>query len=271
MKHAILAACLMSVSLGASAEELGRARLGYAGFVAGLNIVNLESGVSIRADGYEMGLSVRSAGTFGAFVTIRSHASAEGTWRGDHAVPQRYTSWGLFRGDERHTDIVYPDGDPLIQVLVPERDTDREPVPDALRRGTMDGFSMIADLVRGVAKSGGCDGQVHTFDGRRAAVITSHTGGVDVLPQESRSMFQGPALRCDFESLVLAGLPRDVGPDDSARRPQKGSIWLAHVLPGMPMLPVLLTMDTRLAGHVNVYLTQASSQVDLAEFTPRAP
>jgi hypothetical protein len=208
---------------------------------------------------------------FGAFISINSHARAVGIWRDDHARPLRYTSWGLFRGDERHVDISYPAGDPLVQVLVPAQDTDHEPVPESLRHGSIDGISMIADLVREVSKRGSCDGQVRIFDGRRAALVTAHDAGVDVLPHESRSIFEGPALRCDFETQVLAGLPRDAGPDDSARRPQKGSIWLAHVLPGRPMLPVLLSVETRIVGHVNVYLTQAGTQVDFAEFTPRAP
>ena len=46
-----------------------------------------------------------------------------------------------------------------------------------------------------------------------------------------------------------------VGPDDISRKPQKGSIWLAELAPGRPLLPVLMSVEARHVGHVNVYLT----------------
>ena len=83
--------------------------------------------------------------------------------------------------------------------------------------------------------------------------MQSRTAGMQVLEATSRSVFQGPALRCDFEGRLLAGFPRD---EDRARagRPRSGTAWFAQLSPGGPSLPVRITFETRFFGHATMYL-----------------
>jgi hypothetical protein len=153
--------------------------------------------------------------------------------------------------------IDYPDGQPKVITLVPPVDVAREPIPPEMSRDTVDGFSLIASLVRNVSQTGGCDGVLTFYDARRALRVTSRTIGREILPRETRSIFQGEALRCDFESVIIGGFEKDSEPGDGSRRPQAGSVWIAKILPDMPALPVLMSLETRLAGHVNIYVTKA--------------
>jgi hypothetical protein len=254
MKRMILIAMLALLPARSGAEPTPL-RLGYAAYAAGFNILNLDATIALPPGGYDLGVSLRSAGTLDVFISLASEARVQGVWQGDRARPRRYSSQGHFRGRARHTVITYSDGQPRVEILEPEQDPEFEPVPEALRAGSVDGFTVIAQLVHSIAETGRCDGEVRSFDGRRAARIRAETAGWEILPRESRSVFQGRALRCDFESQILAGLSRDVGPDDISRKPQKGSIWLAELAPGRPLLPVLMSVEARHVGHVNVYLT----------------
>jgi hypothetical protein len=249
----------------------GSAELSYSGFVAGLNVSTVRSAIKLGPDGYEMGVSFRTAGLVGAFVRAENIARVDGVWRGARAVPNRYESAGVYRGTPRQVEIDYPDGQPHIKVFQPPEETEHEPVPESFRQNTTDALSAIAMLVHTVATTGACEGSTATFDGRRASRIEAHTVGIENLPPESRSSFSGPALRCDIEGRQVAGFPFDAGPDDMVRKPQHSSVWLASVQPGMPPVPVLMSLEVRYLGHMTVYLTKAIPGAQLAQFTPRLP
>ena len=252
-------------------QQRGAEELAYAGFVAGLNVSTIRAGFQIDPQGYEMGVSFRTAGLVGAFFKAENIARAEGVWRGSRAVPNVYASAGLWRGSPREVEINYPDGQPVIKRFNPPADAEHEPVPEALRQNTTDALSAIANLVHLVSTTGGCDAETTTFDGRRVSKITVHTVGMETLPPESRSSFSGQALRCDIDGRQIAGFPVDAGPDDMIRKPQHSTVWLASVSPGMPAVPVMMSLEVRLMGHMTIYLTQARLGAQLAQFTPRLP
>jgi hypothetical protein len=107
-----------------------------------------------------------------------------------------------------------------------------------------------------VAQTGRCEAEARTFDGRRAVEIAARTVGPERLEPSARSTFAGPALRCDFEGTLLAGFLH--GSDQaSMRRPQRGSAWLASVVPGGSPVPVRISFDTRWFGPATMYLTAA--------------
>ncbi len=89
-----------------------------------------------------------------------------------------------------------------------------------------------------------------------------------ILPHESRSSYQGEAMQCDVVGQQVAGFPRDAEPGDYVHRSHTASVWFAQVLPGMPLLPVRMTFETRFMGHMTVYLTRASPGMQVALFTP---
>lgn len=243
------------------------ARLDYSAYVAGLNIINLQVGLDLTPGRYTLALHHVTAGAFGLMFAGDIRSKAEGTWQGNAPMPRRFVSAGLWRGEDHRTEIEYLNGNPQIRSLVPAEVDARDPVPEAMRRATVDSLSAVAMLIHSVATSGSCDGQVTTFDGRRVVTSTARTVGPESLPVESRSSFSGSTLRCDFDGLEIAGFPRDVDPV-VARRIQHAVVWFAPVLPNQPPLPVLMQFETRFLGHVTLYLTHSAANALVAELTP---
>lgn len=243
------------------------ARLDYSAYVAGLNIINLQAGLDLTPAHYTLAMHHVTAGAFGVLFSGDVRSKSEGVWQGNAPMPRRFVSAGIWRGEDHRTDIEYSNGNPQIRALVPSEVEARDPVPEAMRRATVDSLSAVAMLIHSVATTGGCDGRVTTFDGRRVVTSTARTIGQEVLPLDSRSSFSGSTLRCDFDGQEIAGFPRDVDPV-AARRIQHAAVWFAAVLPNQPPLPVLMQFETRFLGHVTLYLTHAGANALVAELTP---
>src|SRR5579875_1453446 len=153
----------------------------YATFAAGLNVVNFTGRFAAGPREYRLELIYHTAGMFGAFVHSEMDTRVNGTWTDNTVAPRQFYIWGNIRGEPRRALIEYADGNPEIRDLVPADEQEREPVPAALQRNTVDTLSAIALLMRHVADTGRCDGSTLTFDGRRLARITVQTGGIETL------------------------------------------------------------------------------------------
>ncbi len=234
----------------------GADRLSYSAYVAGLRVFTVRAEVDVEASRYAVSLAYQTTGLYGALVHSDLHSTVQGRFEGGRPAPERFASWGWWHGGERRTLIDYRGGRPEILALVPPNTAERDPVPPALQRGATEPLSAVAMLVRQLGDTGRCDGSARLFDGRRLSEITVHTAGPQLLGRDGRSSFQGTAMRCDFEGRQLAGFLRDAG--DRARQPQRGSAWLARVLPGAPPLPVRLSFHLGLIGDVTMYLTEAT-------------
>ncbi len=252
-------------------RPVGGAQISFAGYVAGLNVINVQAGVQLRPGSYRLGLALQTAGMVGMVLHGNTRSLAEGTWNGAMASPARYLSAGTWLGNPRETQITYQAGEPHVDILQPPVDIARDPVPASLQRGTIDGLSAISFLIATVAATGRCEGQTRTFDGRRVAEATAHTAGIEVLPEESRSTFKGPALRCDLDGQQLAGFPVDAGPDDMLRKPEHSSVWFAVLQPGTIPVPVRALFEARKIGNVRLYITDYQPTADMAQFTPTPP
>jgi hypothetical protein len=254
----LLALLLLPIGAGrAQANENGSAELSFAVYAAGLNVLNIRTDVDLRPDSYRIDLNLRTAGLFGALFRSDINSFVQGLWHGTQPAPERFASWGVVRGAPRETVLDYRDGQPVVTILQPPADPDRDPVPPAMEHDTIDTLSAMAMLVRDVAASGRCEGKATTFDGRRVLQITAHTAGMEVLQKEGRSSFAGPALRCDFDGLQTAGFQHDES-EAGLHRVHHSTAWLAPVLPGRPDLPVRVMFETNYFGHAIAYLTRAA-------------
>ena len=152
------------------------------------------------------------------------------------------------------TQIDWRNGSPVISQLIPPVEAERDPVPPEEQAHTIDSLSAMAVLLREVTQSGRCEGTMNTFDGRRLSALAAHTVGEEVLPPTDRSIFQGKALRCDFEGRQLGGFVHDTDIEE-LRRPQHGSAWFASLSPGAPPVPVRISFTVRRLGETTMYLT----------------
>ncbi len=130
--------------------------LSYSAYVAGLNMLRAEAGLRLDPDRYRIGLAFHTAGTVGLLLHGNDQTLSQGVIQGADVLPTGFVSQGLWKGEDRRTEIEYRDGTPVIRALVPPNDSEREPVPDAMQRGTVDTLGAIVALVHHVATNGTC-------------------------------------------------------------------------------------------------------------------
>lgn len=257
MEHRTLrrAALLAAVLLPQLATaEPGVSRLSYATYVGGLDALDLDASIAISAQAYKLQISYRLAGVVGTVVHGEGASTVDGRFQGGTILPRELVSSGHFRGRPYITQLDWQGGQPVITQMEPPDKVAREPVPPELQRQTVDSLSALAALLHQVADTGRCDGALHTFDGRRLSEFEAYTVGEESLPETSRSVFKGTALRCDFQGRQLAGFPVDAD-RESLGRPQRGSAWFARLAPGAAPVPVRITFDARSFGEATMYLT----------------
>lgn len=225
----------------------------YDAYAAGLNVVALDASLDVSPSSYRLSLDYRTTGAFGLLVHSQLETTVEGAFAAGRAEPARFVSTGVLRGGPRVTEIEYRNGQPVVRRLLPPAEGEREPVPAALQRGTVDTLSAMAQLIRQVNLTGRCDGSARTFDGRRLAELRAWTVGLEDLPPTRLSSFAGRALHCGFEGRLLAGFSLDQN-RKRLQRPQRGSAWFASVAPGTPMIPVRISFRTRWFGDATMVI-----------------
>jgi len=239
---------------GGLGNSAGTFSVEYTGYSHGFTVLKLAATLALAPTSYTAHVTFHTAGMVGMVVHSDNDSQVRGTFEANQAMPAEFDGSGHLRGTDRLTRIVYQGGNPVIQALSPPVEKERSPVPSAQTLHTIDTLSAVALLIRNVAVSGGCDGTVTTFDGRRLATQTSHSAGEETLPETERSIFQGPTLRCDFEGRQLAGFVNNENEDD-LRKPRYGTAWLAAMLPGAPPVPVRVAFENKILGRVTLYLT----------------
>jgi len=214
--------------------------LRYQAYAHGFAILAMDVTLATGPHSYALTLSYRTTGLARFLFPGEQNDAVAGVWRG-HA---------------RQTEISYQNQRPTVVRLISPGTREREPVPPALQIGTEDTLSALAQLVRRVDTSTTCDTSARIYDGRRLSEINARTVGMETVAATQRSIFVGPALRCDFEGHMLAGFLLD---DNRAemQRPLHGSAWFAAI-EGSPPLPVRLQFETRWFGDVTMFLTAAT-------------
>ncbi len=254
-----VAALVLALSAAAPATARAEAVLArYDVRARGLSVMRVEALFDLSGPRYRVQTRVRPVGVGGVFSGGGEQVSAtEGSWRGADPLPRRHSSEGEWRGGRRALLLDYapPGAAPLLRVLEPPLEPEREPVPEALKHGTVDGLSAVAKLLRAVEQTGRCEGEAPVFDGRRRSDFRAWTEGLDELPQ-GEGAFTGPALRCAFLGRLVAGRHAAQERDD-ARPPRPAVAWVARPLPGRAAVPVLIEMPTRWFGTVRVVLASA--------------
>ena len=224
----------------------------------GLTIMQFDATFDLEGPRYAIRIQSRMRGMAGWLASGEQVTSTEGRWEGNNPIPERYRQDGIFRGKRRVVTIDYtPTGMPQLRAIEPPNTGEREAVPAALQQDTMDGLSALAKLVRSVGRTGRCDTTAAVFDGRRRSNYTVRTVSQDIMP--AAGGYAGPALRCAFESRILAGFRLDQDREAEAKIPHPATAWLGEPWPGAGPVPVLIEMPTRWFGPVRAVLVSVGA------------
>jgi len=259
-----LAVCILLIAPAtapAAGQDQQRLRATYEVYAAGIDFASAEIRFALNPSSYMLDVRYRTVGMLGVLYPGRQHNVVMGAWHGATARPHRYHGVGHWRGRDYVSLIDYEPHQPEVLTLLPASDEEREPVPEALRPGSVDTLSALAGLIAHVARTDRCDTTANLFDGRRAVQVAARSAGPEVLPRTARSSFDGKAIRCDFEARVIAGFRKS---DDAAyrSRPYVGSAWFARPMANAMPVPVRITFETKALGTARMYLTGITPEGD---------
>jgi len=246
---AALAAILALSAVPAAATGL---RASYAIDAAGITVLALTAALDVNEGAYAVGITSSTRGVAAILIRGYQASQVDGAWRAAAPAPLRYRTDGFWRGIGRHTELHYERGQPVVRVLDPPEPEVRFPVPPEQQRNTTDPLSAFAQLVRQVRDSGRCDGVASIFDGRLRIEFTVSTEGTEHL-DGGRNGWSGDALRCAYESRIVAGFRRDQDPAEAVR-PERGTAWIAAPAPGMLPIPVRIDGPNRWFGSITIRL-----------------
>ncbi|MFP5516138.1 MAG: DUF3108 domain-containing protein [Alphaproteobacteria bacterium] len=246
--------------LAASAAMAEPLKATYRVFVGGVTALDVDATLETTGDRYRIAVSAVTGGTIGRLFTWKTESQSDGLRQGDDLRPTGHRQSSQFRGEPRTVTLTYgPQGDVSASVTPPPETDNREPVPPALQRGTLDPLSAVLDLLFAVGASERCDRSLPVFDGRRRYDMMFTEVGRRIVDPSRYSVFAGIAQQCRVSYRPVAGYGKS-GPtgrfwqrSSPADRPPV-DLWLAPVAAGYPPLPVRLETDSDF-GSVVVHLT----------------
>lgn len=233
-------------------------QLSYEIFVGGFHAGDIDLGVRVESNTYELIAATKSAGLIDHWVGFRSHAQTRGVIRERRITPISHHVNNLWTEDLRFVRMGYGgrssanDG-PTYTVVHPLHNIDeREIVSLAQRRNTIDPLSAA---LRSAYSSNGwgdrtpCDDSIPVFDGRRRYNLIFKNGGTEII---DGPYFHGKARKCFTALERIVGFSRNPFVPRS-KDLEYGEIWFADLVPSWPRIPVRFKADIGL-GNALVHL-----------------
>jgi len=251
--RSLLAAILLSlIPMSAGAQGL---RATYEVLALGSTVLELEARFHLTGEAYRVETALRTRGLAALVATGEQVTRSRGAFAGGAVEPADFVSEGVWRGRMRRIALDWQGSEPRVLELTPSEAGERDPVPEALRRGTVDLLSLVAGVARQMGQEGRCDIAAPVFDGRRRSDFAARSEGREVI-RPWRGAWHGEALRCGFEGRLVAGFRRDQ-PRAEAAEPTRGTAWIAAPYVGAPAIPVRVDIPTRWFGTATAVLLRA--------------
>jgi len=262
----LLAASPGSGRADAEAQDLV---LAYDVSVYGVHAMRWEVTLTRDAQSYASEFRARASGLASLLSDLEINARTGGRQRDGRLQPRSYTSRYKDEGETRTVLIAYgADGPIMTRARPPASEEDRETVPKDALAGALDPLAGAYALLREVAKSGICEGEVPIFDGRRLFQLSlqsaAEADAEDAADSASGAAAAAKAMRCRAELDKVAGFKPKERRDK--RFPDEIMIELAPAGPDGTVLPVRLTMEHR-AGPISITLADVRVQAEAADAT----
>lgn len=229
----------------------------YRVYAHGFKVMDMQASYRLSDTQYGVAAHVKTGGFLGLFVKTNLQLSGQGLFNGQAAEPSLYDSVGWSRGRNRHVSMVYRDYVPDVTLLDPP-ETDREPVPDADKKGAVDILAVLMNLLHQVRSTQGCGGQSKVFDGMRLSTLSLHFAGIQPIPAGGPLEWGKDALRCDFVAQQTEGFKFNSA-TSKLRNPQPGRAWFEKVGEA-GLVVVRVEVDHPKMGRITIILDGAPQQ-----------
>jgi hypothetical protein len=240
---------VLLVTPGAAAADSG-AVLEYAVRYGPLQVLEMQTTTRFEGDRYHASTDVRTVGIVAALFPWRASSDSRGLRSGGDMRPQRYHTSGEYRGRQRLAQLDYDSaGGVRAHIDPPAAADDRDAVPDALQRDTIDPLTAGLSAVLS-----GCRGALRVFDGRRRYDLTLTDLGDADTPASRHTLYSGRARHCRATIQPLAGFWRSEPRHDE--RPTQVDAWIAAPRPGVLPVPVYLELSAP-RGTLAIHLAAA--------------
>ncbi len=231
-----------------AAEQPVTLRLNYEAHLGGVRVLSVAALARFVAGAYDLEVASRTVGVVGWVGDWKGNSFTKGTVGEAGLRPSSHRADSVWRGEPRFVELTYAaDRSVAIQAEPPAARDDREPVPEAQTRNTVDTLTAIMGLVRSFGAEGKCAGAYPAFDGRRRYDIAIEDAGEAVLEPSSYSAYAGPARKCRVTTRRVAGYWKGRGNDAPE---QQGFVWMAPAVAGQSPVPVRAETETALGSLV---------------------
>jgi hypothetical protein len=215
-------------------------------YLGGFNLGNIGIKSSFAGNSYSAVSRLKTAGVVNSFYEAIIDATSVGGVNGAGLSPQKYDSNTNNEKTNQKVGLTYSSSG--IQLFSdPPYNTERFPVTEEQKRGTLDPLSGLVFALSGISQSTAkpCGETVRVFDGRRRYDIELNYVGQDKVKTDGG--YSGPAVKCTVIYKQLAGFKPNLNKGKSI---PVITTWLAPMesSAGGPvkkfMVPVKIMTDT---------------------------
>lgn len=178
-------------------------------YLGGFNLGNIGIKSSFAGNSYSAVSRLKTAGVVNSFYEAVIDATSVGAVAGSGLQPQKYDSNTNNEKTNQKVGLTYSAAG--IQLFSdPPYNTERFPVTEDQKRGTLDPLSGLVYALSGVSHSADkpCGDTVRVFDGRRRYDIELKYVGQDKVKTDGG--YSGPAVKCTVVYKQLAGFKPNI-------------------------------------------------------------
>lgn len=240
-----------------AAQRLHLAEINFGLYTFGAKGMDVTMTVRRQDDSLQVDTAMRSAGLLNFATRFTMTGQLAARIEGERYLPSRYASDSDGTWSKRVVRMSWgSDGLPVATVEPPNDEDDREDVPDALKRNTLDPTTaMMARLLQAGAATP-CRGSDAVYDGRRRYNTHFTLLGPDTVPPHNRSAYSGPAIKCQMKIEPVAGYSRKFLAEWSEKDEEPVTVWLVQPPGYTAWVPVQLESTSRL-GAVRAWISSA--------------
>ena len=150
---------------------------------------------------YDVQTSITTSGTFDTLYPLKATYHAYGTVEKQKFLPQKYSRSNKTRFNNRSKEVIYKNGVPQYRISTKNQNRRQDPItPDPQYASSNDLLTTMAEMAAHVNRTGNCDFEQYSFNGKKYSLSKVKTQGYEKL---LTPYFSGMALKCRYEIEVL--------------------------------------------------------------------